>query len=279
MPERPVVAVRARPMRRLQLTTDRFAAGQLDSRADTIVGPPEVRALAVSFNSMAGRLEQLVERQRAFAGVASHQLRTPLTALRLRLEQVAHQVEADHDATRTVDAAIVETDRLHRMIEGLLALSRAEDAAVGPVEVDLAAVVRERAEHWLPLASEQGAELDVVAPTSIRVLAVAGSVEQIVDNLLDNALEVSPSPATLSISVVDRDQFVDLHVVDEGPGLTDEECRSAFERFWRGSDAAPGGSGLGLAIVQQLASAADGAVELRRAGSGGIDAVVSFRAP
>ncbi|HSJ91531.1 MAG TPA: HAMP domain-containing protein, partial [Ilumatobacter sp.] len=140
-----------RPLRRLEATTDRLAAGELDARADDTDGPGEVRALASSFNSMASRLEQLVERQRAFAGTASHQLRTPLTALRLRLEQVSMEAGGSSGLTAAVDSALQETDRLHRMIEGLLALSRAEDAAVGPIEVDVSALVHERSEHWRPL--------------------------------------------------------------------------------------------------------------------------------
>lgn len=268
-----------RPISRLESTTDRLAAGELGARADDAEGPPEVRALAGSFNSMADRLEQLIERQRAFAGTASHQLRTPLTALRLRLEQLAGQVDADTAAAGTVDAALVETDRLHRMIEGLLALSRAEDAAVGPTEVDLAAIVRERAGHWLPLADERAVTITTLVPDRAVVMAVAGAPEQIVDNLVDNALEVSPEGSRLVLSVVPGPHVVELHVVDEGPGLSEEARARAFERFWRGAGSALGGSGLGLAIVQQLAAAGGGTAELRQAESGGIDAVVRFRRP
>jgi signal transduction histidine kinase len=264
-----------RPLKRLQRATDQLAAGDLDTRADDTAGPPEIRSLAGSFNSMAGRLGQLVERQRAFAGTASHQLRTPLTALRLRLEQLAMQVDED-DLAVTVEAALYETDRLHRMIEGLLALSRAEDAAVGPVEVDLSGVVRERAEHWAPLAQERSVEIVVDVPDGVTVLAVAGAVEQIVDNLVDNALEVSPADSTLRLQVVPGGHVAELHVIDEGPGLSAVERSLAFDRFWRGDGSAQGGSGLGLAIVHQLAAAGDGSAELRPSPSGGIDAVVQL---
>jgi signal transduction histidine kinase len=268
-----------RPIRRLRVATDKLAAGDLRARADDVEGPPEIRALAGSFNSMAGRLAQLVDRQRAFAGTASHQLRTPLTALRLRLEQLAQQVGDDADATHTVDAALVETDRLHRMIEGLLALTRAEDTAVGPVEVDLAAVARDRAQHWGPLAEERGVTVTTDLPATAPALVVAGAAEQIIDNLVDNALEVSPAGSELRIAVVAGHHLVELHVVDEGPGLSDAERARAFDRFWRGTGAPPGGSGLGLAIVHQLVAAGDGTAELRRASSGGIDATVTFRRP
>jgi signal transduction histidine kinase len=267
----------SRPVRRLSTATDRLAAGDLSTRADDREGPPEVRDLAASFNSMADRLEQLVERQRAFAGTASHQLRTPLTALRLRLEQLDAELADDAAVRADVDSALAETDRLHRMIEGLLALSRAEDAAVGPVEVDLATATRDRAEYWRPLAEESGVEVVADAPGTLLVAAVPGAVEQIVDNLVDNALEVSPAGSTLLLTARWNNDHAELHVVDEGPGLSDEDRERAFDRFWRAEGAGTGGSGLGLAIVQQLVQAGGGTVELRSAPTGGIDATVRFR--
>ncbi|HEY5663920.1 MAG TPA: ATP-binding protein [Ilumatobacter sp.] len=266
-----------RPIRRLGAVTEDLAGGRLGARADDAHGPPEIRSLAGSFNSMASRLGQLVDRQRAFAGTASHQLRTPLTALRLRLEQLGEMVADDPAATSVLDDALAETDRLRRMIEGLLALTRAEDAAVGPVEVDLAALVRNRVEHWQPLADEGDVELVVRVPHDLVVLAIDGAVEQIIDNLVDNALEVSPPGSTLRLEVETAGAVAELHVVDEGPGLSAAERERAFERFWRGDRSAPDGSGLGLAIVHQLAAAGDGSAELRAAPGGGLDAVVCFR--
>jgi signal transduction histidine kinase len=265
------------PLRRLEATTDRLAAGQLDARADETGGPGEVRALAGSFNSMAGRIGLLVERQRAFAGTASHQLRTPLTALRLRLEHLSMQVEDAPDISATVESALVETDRLHRMIEGLLALSRAEDAAAGTIEVDLSAAVIGRVEHWRPLAEERAVTIRANVPSGYVITAVPGAAEQIIDNLVDNAIDVSPAGSTLTVSVVGDGTTVEMHVVDEGPGMTAEDRERAFERFWRAEGAPVGGSGLGLAIVRQLVVAGEGAVQLRPAPGGGIDAVVRFR--
>lgn len=264
------------PLRRLRSATHDIAAGDLSARAAVDAGPSEVRELGASFNSMAGRLEQLVDRQRAFAGTASHQLRTPLTALRLRLEQIAADPGDEAQTTHSIEAALSETDRLHRMIEGLLALSRAEDAAAGTATVDLSAIARERAEHWRPLADEREVAIVVDVPESASALAVAGAAEQIVDNLIDNALEASPARSTISVAVRPIGQTVEVHVVDEGPGLPDEQRVAAFDRFWRGEHAGTGGSGLGLAIVRQLAQAGGGSAELRPAASGGIDATVTF---
>ncbi|MEY2959331.1 MAG: hypothetical protein RLZZ01_1899, partial [Actinomycetota bacterium] len=106
---------------------------------------------------------------------------------------------------------------------------------------------------------------------------VPGAIEQIVDNLVDNALEVSPPGATLTLELVDLGDTIELHVADEGPGLAPEDRERAFDRFWRAPNAPAGGSGLGLAIVRELAAAGGGEVEMRESPSGGVDVVVTFR--
>ncbi len=268
-----------RPLDELEAATHRLASGDLAARANDAEGPPEVRGLADSFNSMASRLERLVDQQRSFAGDASHQLRTPLTALRLRLEQAAMSVGDGDPAALPIEEALNETERLRRMIEGLLVLSRAENASLAIDVVDIAAVARDRAEYWRPLAQERAVVIVVESPASVMARAVTGGVEQIVDNLVDNALEVSPEDATIRIIVAATDGSVALHVIDDGPGLSGEQRERAFERFWRSEDAAVGGSGLGLAIVQRLATAGGGEAALHEAPDGGLDAVVTLRSP
>ncbi len=176
-------------------------------------------------------------------------------------------------------AAVAETDRLRRMIEGLLLLSRAEDAAVAPEAVVLSTIVEDRAAYWEPLAAERSVVISWDAPPAVDVRAVPGGLEQIIDNLVDNALDVAPAESTIRISALLVGANVEVHVIDEGPGLSEDDRDRAFDRFWRGEHAAPGGSGLGLSIVRQLAEAAGGWAELRAAPQGGIDAVVGFRRP
>jgi signal transduction histidine kinase len=162
------------------------------------------------------------------------------------------------------------------MVEDLLALARA-DATEAPAEpVDLAELVRGRAEAWEAYAGER--DVDVVAEPDGRPVARAGRgrLEQVLDNLLSNALEASPSGTTVRLRTAQAGEIVELHVVDEGPGMTSLERERAFDRFWRGRRGSSG-SGLGLAIVKRLVEADDGDVELREAPGGGIDAVVLFR--
>lgn len=268
-----------RPLHRLRGATVGLAGGDLARRADIESGPPEVRDLATSFNTMADRLEQNVERQRSFAGTASHQLRTPLTALRLQLDRLATEVD-DGPARDTTDQAIAETDRLHRIVEGLLALSRAE-ARTTVEPVDIGRVTRERVEEWSALADERSVRLVHTRPdpddAPLTAAVVDGAAEQIIDNLIDNALEVSPPDSTIRVSLAAAPDHIELHLRDEGSGLTDEQRSLAFERFWRAPDAAPGGSGLGLPIVRELARASGGDAELRPVPAGGLEAVVTLR--
>lgn len=270
-----------RRLRQLRRTTEQLAEGRLDARTTVAGGAPEIRSLASSVNRMADRLEDLLRQQRAFAGDASHQLRTPLTALRLRLDSAADLVDTDPDAARdTLASAQEEAFRLQRIIDGLLMLSRAE-AGITPEEFDLAEVARARADQWQPLADESDVRIAVAAPPTATAVAVPGAAEQIIDNLIDNALAVSPPGSTIEVAVapaLDTD-FVDLHVRDEGPGMSVEDCARAFDRFWRGSSDARG-SGLGLAIVARLARVSSATAELTprtlNGGTGGLDAHIRF---
>lgn len=267
----------SRPLEDLNSATNDLAGGNLEVLAPE-VGPPETRQLARSFNAMARRLGGLIERQRRFAGDASHQMRTPLTALRLRLEQAGEQIESDPSSARVhLEEAMNETDRLSNLVEQLLRLARSEAAVLERSEIDLAALIAGRLEEWRYLAAERGVTItaDVAPGTSARTSELA--LREILDNYIDNALDVSPKGAVIRMIVVRDDGKVTVIVRDAGRGLTEDERRHAFDRFWRaGSNSNRPGSGLGLAIVAQLADAAGMVVELRNSPEGGIDAIVSF---
>lgn len=264
-----------RPLAHVRGGAHTIAAGDLGARVREDEGPPEVRELAASFNEMAARLEELVEGQRAFVADASHQLRTPLTALWLRLEGL--EEACDDPAIRAdVEAASAEAARLGRLVEGLLALARAEGARAERVEVDAAAVALERADTWSSLAEERGVRIEASAPERAPVRAVDGALEQILDNLLANAIEVAPDGSAIDV-VVDVGPATTVTVSDRGPGMTEDQLGRAFDRFWRAPDAPPGGSGLGLAIVRQLARASGGDVAVRSRLGGGLEVSVSLR--
>jgi len=254
------------PLAQLESAAALAGGGDLAARADEQAGPPEVRSLASTFNHMVTELEQLVSSQEDFVADASHQLRTPLTALRLRLEIIADEVA---DVARAdLERALEEVERLSRLVDGLLALARAE---VSPVErVDLAKLVGERIEAWSALAAE--GEVKLEATVTGTALAGADRLTQALENLLSNALAVSPRGGTVSVG----GSRGELHVIDQGPGLSEEKRERAFDRFWRGGESGTG-SGLGLAIVKRLIEIDGGTVELRAAPGGGLDAVISLR--
>jgi len=265
-----------RRIRRLQTTTETLAEGDLDVRADETAGASELRSLAHSFNDMADRLKVLITQQRTFAADASHQLRTPLTALRLRLER-AHDLLASDPAgaAERLAAAEAEADRLSNLIEGLLLLSRTEASDAPQTRVDAAAIARDRVAQWQPLADESSIRIRFEGPVTAPVMAVESALEQIIDNYIDNALVVSPAGSKLIIRVVTAGPLSSIHVLDEGPGLSQEDCARAFDRFWRATSDDKG-SGLGLAIVAQLARASGGTAQLTPRESGGLDASVTL---
>lgn len=263
-----------RPLRRLERATEQVAAGDFDSRA-AVEGPPEIRVLAASFNTMTEKISTLVERQRSFAGDASHQLRTPLTALRLQLERAAVNIDADPQAARgDIEAAGEETERLQRLVEGLLMLARAEQGTMEIDTIDVADVVTERAAIWSPLADERGVTVTAGPIANVSARAVPGALEQIVDNYIDNALNAGAAGNEITISVGETNGWATVHVADRGPGMPADQLQHAFDRFWRASSAAHDGSGLGLAIVRQLAEASGGEVALANRTGGGLDASV-----
>ena len=257
-----------RPLRRLEQTAAAVGEGQLEARAPERDGPPEVRSLAVAFNETVAKLGRLLRSQGEFVTDASHELRTPLTALRLRLESLPQSQDRD--------AALQEADRLRDLVDGLLALARADAGGEAPARVDATAVGRERLEAWRPLADEHGIGLVAQLDGPLPVRAAPGRLERVLDNLLSNALDASPAGGAVTLSATKAPPWVELHIGDEGPGLTPEQRERAFDRFWRAGSGG-GGSGLGLAIVRQLVAADEGEVELREASGGGVDAVVRLR--
>ena len=266
-----------RPVRQVEDAARRLADGDLDARAGDVGGAPELTDLARQFDATAERLSQMVEAQRRFVGDESHQLRTRLTALRLRLETMAPS-PADEPK---VAAALAETDRLSRLVQSLLVIARSESAQPQIADVDLGAVARERQDAWTDMSERAEVTLVVFGPEHLLVRAVDGGIEQMLDNLLSNALEVSPPASTISIDVSARPGGGGrLTVTDQGPGMTEEQRAQATARFWRPPGSTSHGSGLGLAIVDHLALSGGGELALEPGPDGiGLQAVIDFAPP
>jgi signal transduction histidine kinase len=269
----------SRPLAKLDGAARKIAYGDLTVRAEAKEGPPELRRTAATFNMMAGRLEALVHGHRVMLADASHQLRTPLTALRLRLDLLAG------DSPPAVAAELVgaqeEIARLSRLVDGLLATARAETVNEQLEHIDVLEAVSERVAAWQPVADGNGvkliAEPSPHSPAPLVALG-AGHLEQVLDNLLDNAIEAigTDGDGTVRVSVARTPTGVRLTVADDGPGMTPQERSRAFLRYTTGSQ---NGTGLGLAIVHRLVTANGGTIKLADTPGGGLTVELELPGP
>jgi two-component system, OmpR family, sensor kinase len=267
-----------RPLRDLHAMARKLGDGDLTARAP-VTGPPETQVLAQTLNSGAERLESLMAAQRVFVADASHQLRTPLTALRLSLDNIADGV-GDAAVREDVEQATAEVVRMSRQVNGLLVLARAEAATGGPARVDLTELLEQRLALWRLEGDERRIGFRTTGAYDARpaVLATPGHLEQVLDNVISNALAVAPDGSTITLHLQPCGDRVVLEVRDEGPGMPDVEKARAFDRFWRGRGlTGRAGSGLGLAIVKQLVTDDGGSVVLDDAPTGGLSVRISLR--
>ncbi|MFD5336582.1 sensor histidine kinase [Streptomyces hawaiiensis] len=268
-----------RPLRQLNDMASKFSDGDLTARSP-VTGPPETQTLARTLNQGAERLDTLIAAQRIFVADASHQLRTPLTALRLSLDNIADGVD-DEFVREDVEQATAEVVRMSRLVSGLLVLARAEAKVTAAEPLPLMDIVRERLAVWRPAADERGVTIALRGSIDGRpsVLSSPGHLDQMLDNVLSNALEVSPDGGAITVRVEAGGDVVGVSVLDEGPGMSDAEKSRAFDRFWRGQGlTGKSGSGLGLAVVRQLATDDGGTVALTDAPNSGLCVTITLRA-
>ena len=256
----------ARPMRRLDDAARRVAEGDLSARAQ-VEGSAEQRSLSGTFNDMTARLERLVRSQRDFVADASHQLRTPVTGLRLRVE-AARADTRDERVAEELDAALAELDRLTHIIEELLELSQAGERSAAGERIALAELAARAAQRWTALAAGKEQRLRAAAGPSAAAWLSRADADRILDALVENAIRYSPPATEIEVAAVAHG----VEVRDRGPGLAAGEEEQVFERFHRGGEgrrAGAEGSGLGLPIARELARTWGGDVTLRAREGGG----------
>ncbi len=254
----------SRPLAKLAATSKMIGGGDLSARAGDIGGATEIKDLATSFDEMAGRVERTVRSQREFVANASHQLRTPLTGMKLRLESAAAETD-DPDLSRQIAAADAEVDRMAETVNRMLVMASEVERGDATM-VDLRILADEAVERW----QEQAERAEtVVGATGDRAdtLANPADLEQVVDNLIDNALAYGAGPIELATGNTAGRVF--LSVRDHGKGIPPEERTRVTERFYRGKGAPSGGSGLGLAIARELSEKWGGSLEIADADGGG----------
>lgn len=273
----------SQPLAELERAARRVAAGDLSARAP-VEGSREQRALAESFNEMTARLARLLGSQRAFVADASHQLRTPLTGLRLRLEEAQAQA-GSAGAAAEIEAGLGEVDRLARIVDELLVLSRAGEREAPGELVDLDEVVHAALQRWRAGAAERGIAIEREGARAERngrddgggaltAWCARADVDRALDVLIENALRYSGGGSRVTVAAASGR----IEVRDRGPGIAAGEEDAIFERFHRGAAGrhSPPGSGLGLAIARELAREWGGEVTLSNRDGGGAIAALSL---
>ncbi|MDT0326915.1 sensor histidine kinase [Nocardiopsis lambiniae] len=264
-----------RPIGRLDAATSAVTAGDLNVHVDAEGGPPELRRLTDSFNTMVEVVRRALERQRSFVSEASHQLRNPLASLRLAVENLAPYLRTD-EAREAHDIAVEETKAMNRMLNSLLAATRLE-SVTGTEATLITEVLDTRVERWRALGGERGLTVAVDVPRDLWVRAPAGGLGSILDELVSNALRLSQG-TRVEIRAHGGDP-VRIEVLDDGGGLPEEERAAATGRFWRSPRHQNiEGTGMGLAIVAGLLEEAGGRLlltdGLRHDGGTGFGAVL-----
>jgi signal transduction histidine kinase len=253
------------PLREMVGAARAMARGDYERRV-TATSRDEVGELARAFNTMAAELAEVDRVRKDLVANASHELRTPIGALRARLENLVDGVEAPDPAV--LSGLLEQTERLSDLVEQLLDLSKLESGAV-PLErepVRASELLGRIAREWTPVAAERRVRVDVVVqPPELEVVCDERRIEQVLGNLVANAVRHSPDDAAVVLAAARRDGGVRYEVRDEGPGIPAEEADRVFERFYRsdrGRSHDEGGSGLGLAISRWIVELHGGTIRV-----------------
>jgi two-component system sensor histidine kinase BaeS len=261
------------PIRRVADATTKLANGDMTHRVP-VEGDGEVAELASGFNSMADSLVEARRREREFLASVSHELRTPLTAIRGYAEAISDGTAVGQKKEDALGVIQGEADRLERLVEDVMDLARlgAGDLRLDLGEVDLAGTIEDAVTAHGPMADDAGVELLSEVPEDLVVNTDSGRVRQIISNLVENALRVTPAGGRVLVAGIRDTGTVTIAVSDTGPGISADDLPHVFERsyLWSHSRGVREvGTGLGLAIVRELAETLGGRVEAESDGMSG----------
>jgi heavy metal sensor kinase len=266
-----------RPVDEIRQKAAQITSRNLSERLPVVHTGDELERLATDLNRMIERLEESFLQINRFSADASHELRTPLTVLQGELESIAGDGQAlPADVLDTIGSALEETQRLSKIVENLLAISRLEagEARRQSERLDFAELARGTADQMRLLAEEKHISLDCNGNGPVHVEADPARLKQVVVNLLDNAIKYTPEGGKVSISVNKQDSRAILEVADSGIGISVADLPHIFDRFYRADKARSrqmGGAGLGLSIVRSICLAHGGQVTVESTeGSGSV---------
>ena len=253
------------PLRDLTVVTENMATGHLDQPIP-VEGPDEIQRLAQSFRHMADRVREMLARQQAFVADAAHELRSPLTSLRLRIEMLQRHHQHNPSLTaRYLQQMEREIEHLRRMVNHLLFLSQMDRGEKGKrVPLDLAPLLYELTDEMGLLVRANDLDLSVEVPSHLpAVLANPDAMRMVIRNLLDNAIKYTPAGGQITLHATTHKGLVQISVSDTGPGIPAEHLLRIFDRFYRvdkGRARNQGGAGLGLALVRSIVEAHGGTI-------------------
>ena len=253
------------PVGEITRTAEQITSRRLSERLPVAATGDELEALSVSLNKMIARIEHSFRHINRFTADASHELRTPLTVLRGELEAIARRPRLDEDVRETVGSALEETERLSKIVESLLSISRldAGEALSTPEQFDLAELAASTAEQMRLLADDKRVALQCNTPGRVEINGDPGRLKQVVVNLLDNAIKYTSDGGKVDLTVSTMNGNAVLEVSDTGIGIPAESIPHVFGRFYRVDKARSrqmGGTGLGLSIVKAICTAHGGHV-------------------
>lgn len=260
------------PVHRIVDTAQRIGGSRLDERIDTAGMPDDdMRHLAQTLNHAFDRYAAAVRRLQRFGGDASHQLRTPLAALRAAGEVSLSRPREAADYRQTIQDMLAEVERITFMIEQLLHLSQLETGALRDrfTNWDPAAPVRQCVQLFAPLSEEAGVELVCRVENGLTVSGIEALAGELLGNLLDNAIRHTPRGGTIHLGVRRAGHQALFHVHDSGPGIPAAYAAVIFERFMQIPGGCQGRAGLGLALAADIATVHGGKLELVNPGEAG----------
>ncbi len=268
------------PLSEVIAAAQAVSQGDLTARVPVRARNDDLTALSIHFNHMADELERSDRQRRDMLADIAHELRTPITILRGRLEGILDGVYPPDEAH--IAPALEETYLLERLVEDLRLLALAEAKQLRfelkPIKLD------ELAETIIGLFSAQAAERNVrlnltAEPSLPEVMVDPQRFQQVVGNLIDNSLRYTPEGSTINVVIRRHKKDIELAVADEGPGIPGDELVHVFDRFWRGEKSrarSTGGAGLGLSIARQLVEAQGGKITAQNRSPQGFEVIISL---
>jgi signal transduction histidine kinase len=252
-------------------TAEAISRGELGHRVRRSGRGDEFDRMAEAINTMLDRIARLMDGVRQVSNSIAHDLRTPITRARARLEDAAYHAQGEPELRAAVERAVADLDGVTAVFQALMRIAEIEAGSRRSAfaEIDLGPLLADLAELYGALAEEQGLTLRLDVPDTLPAFGDRDLVQQAVANLLDNAIKFSPQRTQIRLSAYVSDRKIRISVADQGPGIPEADRERAAERFFRGEQArSTPGSGLGLALVQAVATLHDGALLLEDARPG-----------